>query len=32
MQLTVFVDNNTLIDRYYLGFSGFSYYLVYGDV
>ena len=27
MQLTVLVDNNTLIDRYYLGEPGVAYYL-----
>ncbi|MCD7874407.1 MAG: hypothetical protein LUH17_05460 [Acidaminococcaceae bacterium] len=27
MQLTVLVDNNTLIDRYYLGEPGVSYYI-----
>ena len=32
MQLTVLVDNNTLIDRYYLGEPGVAYYLEDGDV
>lgn len=31
MKLTVLVDNNTLIDRYYLGEPGASYYLEDGD-
>ena len=31
MQLTVLVDNNTLIDRYYLGEPGVAYYLEDGD-
>ena len=31
MQLTVLVDNNTLIDRYYLGEPGVSYYIEDGD-
>ena len=32
MQLTVLVDNNTLIDRYYLGEPGVAYYLEDGDL
>ena len=32
MQRTVLVDNNTLIDRYYLGEPGVAYYLEDGDV
>lgn len=31
MQLTVLVDNNTLIDRYYVGEPGVSYYIEDGD-
>jgi 7,8-dihydropterin-6-yl-methyl-4-(beta-D-ribofuranosyl)aminobenzene 5'-phosphate synthase len=32
MELTVLVDNNTLIDRYYIGEPGVSYYIKVGDI